>query len=120
MFTCFIRYKVDPHKLDEFKEYARTWITLIEKYGGTHHGYFLPAQDGDDVPDATFSFPGIGKEGPENIAVALFTFPDLETYETYRRDVAQDELCQKITQRFEEAPCFLNYERSFLKPLITA
>jgi hypothetical protein len=29
MFTCCIRYTVDPNKLDEFREYARSWITLI-------------------------------------------------------------------------------------------
>jgi NIPSNAP len=57
MFTCFIRYIVEPDKLNEFKEYGRAWISLIRKYGGTHHGYFLPAKSGDNLPDATFSFP---------------------------------------------------------------
>jgi hypothetical protein len=43
--TCVIRYRVEPGKLAEFREYAHAWIGLIRKYGGTHHGYFLPATD---------------------------------------------------------------------------
>jgi hypothetical protein len=50
MFTCFIRYKVEPHKLDEFREYAHSWISLIRKYGGTHLGYFIPGTAGDNLP----------------------------------------------------------------------
>ena len=46
MFTCFIRYEIEPGKLDAFKEYARAWIVLIRKYGGTHHGYFIPGESG--------------------------------------------------------------------------
>jgi hypothetical protein len=42
MFTCLVKYEVDLAKLSEFKEYATAWISLIEKYGGTHHGYFIP------------------------------------------------------------------------------
>jgi hypothetical protein len=77
MFTCFIRYTIDPDNLDDFREYARSWISLIRKYGGIHHGYFLPGKE-EDLPDATFSFPGLGTEGPQNIAVALFSFPILK------------------------------------------
>lgn len=81
MFTCFIKYVVDPNKIKEFEEYARTWITLVEKYGGIHHGYFVPGSDSDDLPDSTFSFPELGKDGPKNIAVAIFSFPNLAQYE---------------------------------------
>ena len=40
--TCEIRYKLDMTKLREFEAYARAWVVLIERHGGTHHGYFLP------------------------------------------------------------------------------
>ncbi len=63
MFTCFIRYNIDLDKLNEFKEYARSWIFLIRKYGGTHHGYFIPTTSSDNLPDATFSLPGLGTGG---------------------------------------------------------
>jgi NIPSNAP len=117
MFTCFIRYKVDPDKLDEFREYAHSWISLIRKYGGIHHGYFLPGRKGDNLPDATFSFPGLGTEGPSNIAVALFSFTSIEAYDKYRRDVSEDEACKAATSRFNETKCFSSYERTFLLPI---
>ena len=117
MFTCFIRYSIEPDKLEEFKEYARAWIGLIRKYGGTHHGYFVPGTEADDLPDAKFSFPGLGREGPPDIGVALFSFPDRASYERYRKDVAQDEGCKTATARFEATKCFSGYERPFLVPI---
>jgi len=117
MFTCFISYVVDPNKMNEFEEYAHTWIGIIEKYGGTHHGYFLPTSNSDDLPHPNFSFPNLGKDGPKNIAVALFSFPNIETYTAYTKAVVKDSECQKITARCKATKCFLSYERSFLKPL---
>lgn len=117
MFTCLIRYEVDLEKLNEFKDYARSWIWLIEKYGGTHHGYFVPGDSSDDMPRVEFSFPGLGTEGPPNIAVALFSFPNVEAYERYRSKVAEDEECIAATARFNKTRSFLSYERSFLKPI---
>jgi hypothetical protein len=117
MFTCFIRYQIAPGGREGFKDYARAWIALIRKHGGTHHGYFVPGGEGDALPDATFSFPGLGREGPPDIGVALFSFPSREAYEKYRRDVAEDEGCKAATARFNAAPCFTEYERNFLIPM---
>ncbi len=77
----------------------------------------MPGTAADDLPEATFSFPGLGREGPPHIGVALFSFPDRAAYERYRRDVAEDEGCKKATARFEETRCFSAYERSFLVPI---
>ncbi len=118
MFTCLIRYEVDLNRLDEFEAYAHSWIALIEKYGGTHHGYFMPGKETDHFPEATFSFPGLGSKGPDNIAVALFSFPNVVTYDTYRAAVAQDPQCKLATERFNRSPCFSSYERNFLKPML--
>ncbi len=117
MFTCLIRYVVDLDKLPEFEEYARSWIALTEKYGGTHHGYFIPDVPLEAKPDVSFSFPELGTEGPDNVAVALFSFPDVTTYEVYRRRVADDELCIATTARFNESRPFISYERNFLRPV---
>jgi len=114
LITCFIRYTLDPDKLADFEQYARTWMRLIEKYGGTHQGYFVPDQS---PPNAQFSFSDIGEDGPPNIAVALFSFPTIEAYEKYRRDVAGDPECVAETRHYEETRCFTKYERTFLKPL---
>lgn len=117
MFTCVIRYRVAPGKLAEFREYAQAWIALIRKYGGTHHGYFVPGTGDDGLPDPTFSFPGLGAPAPPDVAFALFSFPSVEAYDHYREAVADDEACKAATARFNETRCFSGYERSFLVPI---
>ena len=47
----------------------------------------------------------------------LAGFPDVEAYERYKRDVAEDEDCRKATARFNETKCFSAYERNFLVPM---
>ena len=120
MFTCFIQYVVDPNKIEEFEEYACTWIGLIEKYGGIHHGYFLPENNCEELPNSTFSFPDVGKAGPKNSGVALFSFPDLKTYEDHKKAVVKDKKCKIITERVGKSKCFLSYERSFLRPIFAS
>lgn len=112
MITCFIRYTVDMDKVPEFEHYARVWMHLIEKYGGTHHGYFVP---GETPPSAPFSFPGLGEAGPANIAIALFSFPNVEAYEKYRTEVRDDPECIAITKLRDETRCFTKYERTFMR-----
>jgi hypothetical protein len=75
------------------------WIPLVEKFGGTHHGYFMPS------------------EGASNIALALFTFPSLAEYEQYRKRAATDAECQAALRYYEETKCFLSFERSFFRPV---
>ena len=117
MFTCVIRYRLEPGRLAEFREYAHAWIGLIRKYGGIHHGYFAPPSGNDPVPDPTFSFPGLGAAAPADVGFALFSFPDVDAYDRYRAAVAEDEACKAATTRFNEAPCFSSYERAFLTPI---
>lgn len=97
MVTCYLRYVIDPHKLAEFEHYGRLWIPLVEKFGGMHLGYFLPS------------------EGANDIALALFDFPSLATYETYRTQSLQDADCLAAFRYAEETRCILRYERSFLR-----
>lgn len=112
--TCQIRYTLDLNKLSAFESYARTWILLIERYGGIHHGYFIPRS----APDgAGFSFPGLGYDGPADVAVAMFTFPDDESYRRYRAMVATDPECQSAAALVRETSCFTRYERLFLQPV---
>ena len=44
MITIHLRYVIDPYKLDEFEEYGRRWITLVNRFGGQHLGYFMPSE----------------------------------------------------------------------------
>ncbi|MCR6498862.1 NIPSNAP family protein [Shinella sp. CPCC 101442] len=112
--TCEVRYRLDPGRIADFQDYARIWTTLIERYGGAHHGYFLPRAKPDG---AGMSFPGAGDEGAGDIAVALFTFPDEAAYLLYRSKVAEDADGIAANARFAENPPFKSYERTFLQPL---
>ena len=99
MITCYLRYIIDPDKVQEFETYARMWIPLVKKFGGTHHGYFLP------------------HEGVSNVALALFSFPSLASYADYRAKAANDPECQSALAYFQETKCFLSNERSFMRPV---
>ncbi|MDM0075112.1 NIPSNAP family protein [Variovorax sp. J2P1-59] len=101
MVTCYLRYVIDPFKLKEFEHYGKTWIPLVEKFGGQHHGYFLPS------------------EGANNIALAMFTFPSLAAYEEYRALSATDAECQAAFKYAEDTRCILSYERSFFRPVFS-
>lgn len=99
MITCYLRYVIDPYKLEDFEAYAKAWIPLVNRMGGTHHGYFLP------------------EEGANNIAVALFSFPSLAAYEDYRRKMRDDPECQTAYELAETTRCILSVERSFMRPV---
>jgi hypothetical protein len=115
--TCQIRYTLNLDKLSAFESYARTWMVLIEKYGGVHHGYFIPRPSPDRVG---VSFPGLGYDGATDVAVAMFTFPDEESYRRYRTMVAADPECQSAAALVRETGCFIRYERLFLEPVTRA
>ena len=112
--TCQIRYTLNLAQIGAFKTYAQTWISLIERYGGIHHGYFIPGANPDEVGA---SFPGLGYDGPTDVAVAMFTFPDEESYRLYRNRVATDPECLSAAALVRETGCFTCYERLFLEPL---
>ncbi|QEI07521.1 NIPSNAP family protein [Pigmentiphaga aceris] len=97
--TCYLRYVVDPEKLDQFEAYGKMWIPLVEKFGGTHHGYFLPS------------------EGANNIALALFSFPSLAEYEDYRNRSKTDADCIAAFKYATDTKCIISYERSFFRPV---
>ena len=99
MVTCYLRYVIDASRVKEFEHYGRLWIALVKKFGGVHHGYFLPS------------------EGANNIALALFTFPSLAAYEQYRTASFSDEECLAALKYAEETKCIVSYERSFFRPV---
>jgi len=98
--TCYLNYVIDPYKLKEFEHYAKLWIPLVNKFGGQHHGYFLPS------------------EGANNKALALFSFESLASYEQYRIDSLSDSECIEAFKFAETTKCILSYERSFFRPVL--
>ena len=100
MITCHIRYEIDPDQIDAFERFGRRWIELVNRAGGTHHGYFLPA------------------EGASDVAYALFSFESLAAYERYREGFGRDPDFIAADRIREESGCVRRYERSFLRPVL--
>lgn len=99
MITCYLRYELDPEQIPTFERYARLWLDLMPRFGGVHHGYFLPHESANDL------------------AVALFSFPSLADYERYREASKEDPECQKAYALAQASGCIRRYERQFLRPL---
>lgn len=97
--TCYLRYVIEPDKVADFEHYAKLWIPLVNKFGGQHHGYFMPS------------------EGANNIAIALFSFESLAKYEQYRKDSMLDKACLAAFDFAKRTKCILSYERSFFRPI---
>lgn len=100
MITCYVDYIIDPDKIADFEVYARKWIPLVNKWGGTHLGYFLP------------------HEGASNKAYALFNFPSLADYEVYRTESMKDPECQEAYEWARKTNCIISYQRNFLRPVM--
>lgn len=100
MIMCFLRYKVNPEKIADFEAYGKMWFELLPRFGGIHHGYFLPS------------------EGESDVALAMFSFPSLAAYEQYRKAAEVDPDVQKAIAFARETRCFSRYERSFFRPLL--
>jgi uncharacterized protein (DUF1330 family) len=96
MITCCIRYTLDPHAIEAFETYAKTWPPIIERCGGKLLGYFLP------------------KEGANNFALALIDFEDLAAYQDYRKALAGDADARANLDHAKRTRCILVEERSFL------
>lgn len=99
MVTCHLKYTIDPFQLAVFEDYGKRWIKLVNRFGGQHHGYFMPS------------------EGANNIAFAMFSFPSLAEYENYRRLILEDKECIETFKIAEDSRCILSYERTFLRPV---
>ncbi|GAB3035080.1 NIPSNAP family protein [Bowmanella dokdonensis] len=107
--TCFIRYQLDPFKLEAFRHYAEKWADIIPACGGRLLGYFLP------------------HEGTNCEGWGLVSFDSLADYEAYRQRLMQNSearanftFAQKERFILQEYRTFLQAEpQSYLKLLAT-
>lgn len=95
MITCYLRYEVRPDKLADFEAYGAMWLDLTPRFGGTHHGYFLPS------------------EGASDVALAMFSFPSLAAYERHRTDAGADPDVEKAVAFAKETRCFIRLSGRF-------
>jgi hypothetical protein len=97
--TVFIRYELDPCKLDAFESYARRWLKIIPRCGGQLVGYWMP------------------HEGTNYEAYGLITFESLAAYESYRATLKADAEGAANFRSALEARFILREERTFLRPV---
>jgi hypothetical protein len=95
--VCFIRYQIDPFKLEDFRKYAQTWGRIIPRCGGHLVGYFLP------------------HEGTNDIAWGLIGFDSLAAYETYRTKLKADAEARANFSFAVNNRVILREERTFLE-----
>jgi hypothetical protein len=97
MITCFIRYEIDPFKLDAFDEYARSWGEAIPRCGADLIGYFAP------------------HEGSATTAYGVYSIADLAAYEAYRARLRADPLGRENYEFAKREQFIRREDRIFLR-----
>ena len=99
--TCFIRYRIDPFQREAFGEYARRWLSIIPRCGGSLRGYWLP------------------HEGTNDVAWGLISFESLAAYETYRARLKAEPEGRANFALAQERRFILSEERTFCEDVTT-
>ena len=97
MITCFIRYKIDPYRVDAFEHYARNWGQAIPRCGADLIGYFAP------------------HEGSATTAYGVYNVADLTAYEDYRARLRDDPLGRKNYEFARAERFIIREDRIFLR-----
>lgn len=100
--TVFIRYVLDPFKLELFERYSQKWLEIIPRCGGDLKGYFMP------------------HEGTNNIGWALISFDSLAAYEAYRAQLRKDPEGVANFDFAKRERFILSEERTFLRQVTPA
>lgn len=95
--ACFIRYQIDPFKLEIFRKYAQNWGHIIPRCGGQLIGYFLP------------------HEGTNDVAWGLIGFENLAAYEAYRARLKLDAEAKENFNLAFNNRVVLREERTFVE-----
>lgn len=93
--ACFIRYELDPFKIDLFRQYADRWARIIPRCGGHLIGYFAP------------------HEGTNYEGWGLIAFASLADYEPYRQRLKRDAEGRENFAFAQQERFILREQRSF-------
>jgi hypothetical protein len=95
--VVFIRYQIDPYKIEDFRKYAQNWARIIPRCGGHLLGYFMP------------------HEGTNDVGWGLIGFDSLAAYEAYRAKLKADQEARDNFSLAFNNRVILREERSFLE-----
>lgn len=98
MITTMITYEIDQRKVPDFERFAIGWIPIVKRFGGQHHGCFLPS------------------EGASDVAYVLFSFPSLADYEFFRDAFPEQPEAKELMRISSESACIKRWDRTFLRP----
>ena len=99
--TCFIRYQIDPWKIEDFNHYASVWGQAIPQAGADLIGYFAP------------------HEGSTTTAYGVYDVDNLASYEAYRSRLAASDLGRQNYEFAKDRKFILREDRIFLKCVST-
>ena len=103
MITCVVDYTIDPAKLDGVRALRpgldRRWSTSTA---------------------ASTTVTSCRPRAPATGALALFSFPSLAAYETYRSRFGVDPEFVAADKIRDDSGCVLRYERTFMRPVLDA
>jgi hypothetical protein len=99
MITCLVDYQIDRTREAQFEHFCRLWFELTPKFGGVHHGYFLPG------------------DGASDRALALFSFDSLTDYERFRLNAATDKDVMAANRLRDTEAGVIRWDRTFFRPL---
>ncbi len=97
MITCFIRYELDPFRVDAFEDYARNWNHAIPRCGADLVGYFAP------------------HEGSATTGYGVYNIESLAAYEAYRARLRDDPLGRQNYEFAKRERFILKEDRIFLR-----
>lgn len=95
MITCFIRYELDPYRINDFAAYAQNWGQAIPRCGADLVGYFAP------------------HEGSATTAYGVYHIENLAAYEAYRARLKEDPLGRENYEIAHREKFILKEDRAF-------
>ncbi|HEX3846776.1 MAG TPA: NIPSNAP family protein [Steroidobacteraceae bacterium] len=98
MHTLCIRYILDPNRARDFRAYVEAEQPVIERSGGRIVGYWLATD----------------YAGPNNVGYGFIDFPDLASYERYRKVLGDDPDHRHNAQALEKSGVIVSMERALL------
>jgi hypothetical protein len=104
MYTLFLKYTIDPNKLNDWKAYAKAEFAPIQESGGTITGYYAPTE-----------FAGATSE-----AFATIDVGTMAEYEIYRAKLAAHPKHKENVVRIEKQGAILSIYRAIVERVAPA
>ena len=101
MYTLFLRYTIDPNKLEDWKEYAQAEFAPITESGGRISGYYAPTD-----------FAGKTSE-----AFATIDVGTMAEYEVYRAKLAEHPKHKENAATIEKSGAILSTYRAIIRKI---